>query len=230
MSSLASTRWWTHLLPALLLAALLVAGCGGGGAGGEEKGDPGFDYPVDISQIDVKSCPSELYTGDWKVLIEGHEATAYCGKATGTVDVEGQNPVKIENGHCDLGPENVSFIGGFNSTISQAPESFRENLPGLRIDVGRSGGVGPPVTKDGTYVYPAKKSATKFAKEDVDITVNGSGGIALVEQFQQDITVTLSNDRTRAEFTAKSIYPNDPNTPDVSGTFDCHAELFRTPG
>jgi hypothetical protein len=203
------------MIPAFLLAAMLVAGCGGDGDGGEEEGDPGFDYPVDISQIDVKSCPAELYDGDWEVLIEGEEAIAYCGKATGTVTTEGQKPVKIENGHCDLSPEHVAMKGGFiGQEIGAEPTEVELNLPQLVINLGRSGGLGTPVTKDGTYVQSAKP--TKEQQEEIEITVGGSGEIALVEAFQHEITVILSNDRTRAEFTAKSIDPNDANWPDVS--------------
>lgn len=203
-------------------AALLIAGCGGGGGGDtSESGTPGIDYPVDISKVNVRTCPPELYTGDWDVLIRGHEVIAYCGKATGTVNVQGQKPFKITNGHCDLGPQSVAFKGGFINQDIESPQRFSNNLPHLVINMGRSGGVGSPVRHDGTYVD------RPGGKEEIEVTVTGSGRISLVEDFEFKTTVTLSNDRTRASFTAEPVDVNDPNWPAISGTFDCHAELFR---
>jgi len=213
------------LFVACCLAALLVAGCGGGGDGTEssEAGTPGIDYAVDISKVDVKECPADLFLGnDWKVLIEGNEVLAYCGRATGTVDVVGGKPVKITNGHCELGREGVVMNGGFINQEFEAPEKFRRDLPILTISLGRFGGEGAPVTRDGTYVDPIG------GKVDIEITAGGSGIFSNILDFEHKITVVLSNDRTRATFTAEPKDANDPNFPRVGGTFDCHAEIFRT--
>ncbi|MGB7588454.1 MAG: hypothetical protein WBM00_07065 [Solirubrobacterales bacterium] len=217
------SSWPVRFVAPFLLLAFLVAGCGGGGSTeATDKGTPGIDYPVDISKVNVRECPSELFAGDWEVLIEGNEVVAYCGKATGTLNVEGQKPVAIQNGHCDLSPEGVELKGGFINQEFDAPESFRLNLPELRINLGRFHGVGSPVTGDGTYVDPPK------GKEEIEVIATGSGRISLVEGFEYKITVVLSDDRTKAKLTAEPVDANDPNWPRVSGSFDCHAEIFRS--
>jgi hypothetical protein len=148
--------------------------------------------------------PPEVRRQVIELARSGTKVLAYCGRATGTIDVVGGKPVKITNGHCELDREGVRMEGGFINQEFEAPEKFRLNLPILTISLGGFGGEGTPVTRDGTYVDPP-------------------GG-----KFEHKITVVLSNDRTRAKFTAEPKDANDPNFPRVSGTFDCHAEIFRS--
>lgn len=207
------------------MGGLLIAGCGGNSdeTGSTESGKPGVDYAVDISKVNVDQCPPELFlTNDWKVLIEGNEVLAYCGRATGSIDVVGGKPVKITNGHCELGSKGVRMEGGFINQEFEAPEKFRLNLPILTITLGQFAGDGPPVTHDGTYVDPIG------GKVEIEITAGGSGVFSNIVEFEYKNKVILSNDRTYAKFTAEPKDANDPNFPRVTGTFDCHAEIFRS--
>lgn len=116
--------------------------------------------------------------------------------ASATVTVGGEDH-KLTGGQCVISPEAVTVLIG--------PGSERS----LSVSLGRVAGVpgaesAEPVEDDGQY----KDALVAATIGDVP----GGGGIVSSE----DATVTLSDDRTRGEFTAKAA-----DGKPVTGTFAC---------